>query len=395
MKEFYYEGYLGEKKVKGSIKEKDRHSTILRLREQGIVPIQVYEKENRYNYSNLLTKKPSEEELSFAFLQMHTLLKSGVPLTRALQLVSSQIENNQLSYSLLRIKSGIESGKSISDSFKEERIFPEYISNMLKSAQTGENLEIIFRITSDFLSTVYQIKSRIVSALIYPAVVIVFSFLSVLIATTFVVPKIASVLSSFGKELPLITKVVLLLSKVFSYLVFLLPVLLLGFILKDRFISRVSYDRFILRLPVVGKIVLFFNISRFARILSISLSSATPLPTAINMAINSLSNQFLRERIDSLKGEILKGKSLTSVLSKADVFPELFINLLKTGEESSKLEEMLFTASEVYTRQIERTVDRWLRLIEPLAMTLIGIIIAVIVISVILPMTELSIGVRR
>lgn len=395
MTEFYFEGYLQGKKIKGIQKAKDKHQLLTILREQGITPVKIDEKKDSRLSINLFTKKPSEEDVAFVLMQIHTLLKSGLTLTKALDLLSSQVEDERISQALLNIKSDIENGKSIPVAFASSKIFPEFLSSMLSSAQTGENLEMIFHIVADYMFTVSELKSRIFSALIYPSVIIVFSFVSVLIATKFVVPKIASVLIGFGKDLPLITKAVLVFSKVFTIFTFLIPVFVILFTIKDKFVNRISYDRFLLKLPVIGKVILYFNLSRFARILSMTLSASTPIQTAITMAAGSISNSYLRNKIEQVKDEIVKGKSISATLSKTGVFPPLFINLLKTGEESSRLEEMLLTVQDIYTRQLNRTIDRWVKLIEPATMLIIGVIIAIIVISVILPITELSTGVKR
>lgn len=393
--EFYYEGYIQGKKVKGSIEAQDKKKATLLLREKGVNPTLIRIKDDKKYFKFLSINRVSEEDLAFAFMQIFILLKSGIIFTKALDLVSSQVDNEELASAFIRIKSSVESGVSISDAFRQEKIFPEIVANMLNSAQTGENLEFIFKIVSEYLSNVSQIKSRITSALIYPIVVIIFGIISVFIATNFVVPKIASVLTNFGKDLPVITKAVLILSKIFTFIIFLSPVFIALFLVRDKFIKNTVYDRYLLNLPVIGKIILYFNISRFANILSITLKSSTPLPTAVNMAINSVSNSYIRSKIDEVKNELLKGKSLTYVLSKSGVFPPLFINLLKTGEESSKLEEMLDTIYSLYTKQIEKIIDRWVKLIEPITMVIIGGVIAIIVLSVILPMTELSTGIKK
>lgn len=395
MIEFYYEGYLQGKKVKGFEKAKDKTQLLALLKDKGIVPVKVEEKKDSFFKKSLFNPKPSDEDIAFVLMQINTFLKSGLTLTKALDMASSQVEDRQISQALASIKTDIESGKPIHRAFESQKIFPDFLSSMLATAQTGENLEVIFSLASDYLFTVSQLKSKIVSALMYPAVIILFSLVSVLIATNVVVPKIASVLAGFGKELPLITKIVIIFSKLFVYMLFLIPVFVILFVLKDKIIDKVKYDGFLLKIPVVGKLILYFNISRFAKVLSMTLSASTPIQTALSMATNSISNSYLRYRIEHVKDEVSKGKSLSYVLSKTEVFPPLFINLLKTGEESSRLEDMLITINDIYNRQIERIIDRWVKLIEPITMLVVGVIIGLIVISVILPITELSTGIKK
>lgn len=393
MIEFYYEGYLKGSKVKGSIQATDKITAVKKLKEEGILPTLVSEKKNRLNVQ-LFTQKPSTDEVAFALMQIYTLLKNGIPLTKVLELVSSQVENQVLSSNLLKIKTDIESGKSLSQAFKESKIFPDFLPVMLQSAATGENLEFVFKMSAEFMFKISQIKSKIVSSLVYPSIIIGFSVVSVFVATKFVVPKIVSVLENFGKEPPLITKMMVYFSKFLTVLFYLSPLLVLAFILRNKLIKKIYYDKFLLSIPVVGKIILYFNLSRFAKILAMTLSTNTPIQQAVSMAINSLSNEFLKENLKDIPDKIGKGFSLTKTLKEVKILPPLFVNLIETGETSGELQEMLNTVSQVYQDLTEKIINRWVSLIEPLMMLFIGFIIALIVISVILPITDISTGTK-
>ncbi|WP_297889025.1 type II secretion system F family protein [Sulfurihydrogenibium sp.] len=239
-----------------------------------------------------------------------------------------------------------------------------------------------------------QIKSKIVSSLVYPSIIIGFSVVSVFVATKFVVPKIVSVLENFGKEPPLITKMMVYFSKFLTVLFYLSPLLVLAFILRNKLIKKIYYDKFLLSIPVVGKIILYFNLSRFAKILAMTLSTNTQIQQAVSMAINSLSNEFLKENLKDIPDKIGKGFSLTKTLKEVKILPPLFVNLIETGETSGELQEMLNTVSQVYQDLTEKIINRWVSLIEPLMMLFIGFIIALIVISVILPITDISTGTK-
>jgi Type II secretory pathway, component PulF len=234
---FVYEGYLEGKKVKGELEVNTKQEVIKKLKEEGITPVKIEELKRKISLS-FKKEKPSDEDLAFILLQIDTYLKSGFQLTKALEIVSSQTEDKNLSAGLLKIKTAIESGKSVSQAFKESKLFPEFFPLMLESAQTGENLEMIFKITSDYLLSVSSIKSKVISALIYPAVILIFSVISVFVATNYVIPKIISVLQSFGKEPPLITKAILIFAKIFNFLIFLAPILIIAYFFKDRFIKK-------------------------------------------------------------------------------------------------------------------------------------------------------------
>nr|BAU79770.1 putative fimbrial assembly protein PilC2 [uncultured Aquificaceae bacterium] len=271
MTDFYYEGYLKGKKVKGSIQAPDKTSALKKLKEEGIIPTSISPKRDILSVQ-LFTRKPSTDEIAFSLMQIYTLLKNGLPLTKVLELVSSQVENQLLSSVLLKIKSDVESGKNLSEAFKESKVFPDFLPVMLQSASTGENLEFVFEISADFMFKISQIKSKIISSLIYPSVIISFSVISVFVAVEFVVPKIVAVLENFGKEPPLITKMMLYFSKVLKILFYLSPLIVLLFIFKNKLIKKIHYDKLLLSIPVLGKIILYFNLSRFSKILSMTLS---------------------------------------------------------------------------------------------------------------------------
>ncbi|MGB9767251.1 MAG: type II secretion system F family protein, partial [Sulfurihydrogenibium sp.] len=387
MVEFYYEGYLKGKKVKGTIQAVDKATAVKKLREEGILPISISQQKSILNLQ-FFTKKPSGEEVAFALMQIHTLLKNGLPLTKVLELVSSQVENQLLASEILKIKTAIESGKSLHEAFRESKLFPDFLPVMLQSAATSENLEFVFKISSDFMFKVSQIKSKIISSLIYPSVIIGFSVVSVFIAVKFVVPKIVAVLENFGKEPPLITKIMVYFSKVLTVLFYLLPVFVAAFIFRYKIISKESYDRFLLSIPVVGKIILYFNLSRFAKILAMTLATNTPIQQAVSMAVSSISNEYLKNQLKDLPESISKGQSISKALQNIKVIPPLFLNLIQTGEQSGELESMLETVAKVYDDLTENTINRWISLIEPVMMLVIGFIIAVIVMSVIIPITD-------
>jgi type IV pilus assembly protein PilC len=397
MAEFLYEGIKQGKKVKGKVEASTKREALSRLRGDGVLPLSlepVSEKKPFWK-RELYLRKPSEEELSFVLIQLSILLEAGISLARALELVSSQVENGRIASALLEIKGAVERGESLSTAFGRSGIFPEFLSQMLSAAETGENLERIFEIAGKHLETVSQMKSRILSAVTYPSIVIGFSVLALFVAVKFVVPRIAGVLEGFGKELPLITKVIIFLSDLMTYSLYLFPLILILFFKRERFLTRERIDKLFSKLPVVGRIAFYFNLSRFAYTLHMTLISAVPITDAFRIAINSLSNYYIRGKLEDLLPEIERGKSLSWILKESGVFPPLFVNLVETGENSGELERMLSLLSEIYRREALRLIDFWVRMIEPISILIIGAIVGIIVVSVLLPLTEITSGIGR
>lgn len=392
MAQFIYEGIKQGKRVKGKVEALTRKEAISRIKGEGVLPLSVEhlsEKKPIWKREFHL-RGPSEEELSFVLLQLSTLLEAGIPLAKTLELVSSQTEDERVAGALAEIKSAVERGESLSSAFKKSGIFPEFLSEMLTAAETGENLERIFAIAGKHLETVADMKSKIVGAITYPSVVIGFSIFALFVAIKFVVPKIARVLESFGGELPLVTKVVIVFSDVLTYTFYLTPLIVVVFLYREKLFGRERIDRFLLGIPVVGRISFYFNISRFAYTLYMTLLSAVPITSAFRIATGSISNLYIRNKLVSLSEEIERGRSLSWVIKNTNLFPPLFVNLVETGENSGELERMLQLASDIYKKEALRLINLWVRMIEPVSILIIGAIVGVIVVSVLLPLTEIT-----
>ena len=397
MAEFFYEGVKEGRRVKGKLVAASRKEAVSRLKGEGVVPLSL----EPVSHNKPIWKReirlrgPSEEELSFVLLQLSVLIEAGISLARALELVASQTEDERVASALLEIKGSVERGEPLSSAFRRSGLFPEFLSEMLTAAETGENLERIFAIAGKHLETVADMKSRIVGAITYPSVVIGFSIFALFVAIKFVVPKIAKVLEGFGRELPLVTKVVILLSDMLTYALYLSPLIAFAFFYREKLVGRERIDKLLLKIPVVGKVGFYFNISRFAYTLYMTLLSAVPITNAFRIATGSVSNTYIKDKLEALSEEIERGRSVSWVLRRTGIFPPLFVNLVETGENSGELERMLKLASDIYKKEALRLINLWVRMIEPVSILVIGVIVGVIVVSVLLPLTEITSGIRR
>lgn len=391
---FYYKGIdeKGEIRV-GSIDEDDKTKAFELLKSQGIRPFELRKKTDKIR--KFINIKPSDEEISYLLLQLSLMLSSGLTLTQALETVSSQSENKKISQAVLTVKDEIERGISIPLAFKNAEIFPQFLIEMLKVAERGENLEQILIISSEFLNKSSDLKNKIFTSLTYPLFVILLSLLSLIVVVNLIIPKISQVLTGLGKELPFITKLMLNVSQGFGYLIYIFPILVITFIFRNKIFKKERLSYFFLKIPLIGKISYYFNLTRFSRMLGICLASGIPIVRSIELSIGSISNHYMRERLKGIAEEVSQGKSLRSVFSEVKVFPEVYVNLIHTGEKSGEIEKVLSLIAEIFDRQAMRLINFWLRLIEPMAILIIGLIVAFIIISVILPLTEISSGIRK
>jgi len=393
MKTFLYEGISGNKTIKGTIKASSKDEVLKLLNKKGITPIEIKEQKEFLSFS--FKRRISTEKISFILAELSTLLESGIPLTKALEILANQEEDEEISNNLLQIKRDIEIGENLSKAFEKSGLFPDFLVRMLSAAQTEENLEHIFKLSAEYLEKISEIKSKIFSSVAYPSFVIAFSLISVFIAVKFVVPKLEKVLQSFGKSLPLVTKIVIFLTDVVFYLFFLIPIGILIFSLLKRknLISPQRLGLLYLKIPFLGKLMLYNDLVRFSKTLEMLLSAAVPLTTALTFAVQSISNPYLREKLEKIIPQVERGKRLSQLLKEIKEMPTLFVNLIEIGEHSGELEKMLNLLSKTYEKLLFRKIDFYVRMIEPISILIIALVVGIIAVSVILPMAELSTGI--
>ncbi len=342
-----------------------------------------------FNIEKLL-KPYKEEEISFILSELSNLLSSKINILYAIDVLSNSVSNEFLKQKLLELKEFLQNGFSLRESFKRVGIFPEFLPLMLDAAETEENLQKIFESSSRFVESSLSYKSKIISNAVYPFIVISFSILAVFISTSYVVPKIRDILKSFGKDLPLITIIMIYISKALLYLFLLLPIIFILFLFKERFIDKEKIDRLYLKIPLIGELIYYYEISRFSYTLGLTLSTNVSILSAIKVSVNSLTNSFLKKKLSSIEKNLSSGFSLVSSFRETNVFKEDFLSLLYVGESSDELGRSLFSISKLYERKIENVLNTISKLIEPISIVIIGFVIALIVFSVMLPIVDIS-----
>ena len=333
--------------------------------------------------------KLKETNLYFLLSQLSVLLKGGVPLTKALDLLA--LQKKEVSEKLIEIKLAIEQGASISEAFKRANLFPEFVCEMLLAAQTGTSLEEILQRTSDWLQKMEEFKAKILNALIYPSIVITLSIVAVIVVLEFIVPKLRKILLSFGQDLPLASKLLIWFAGMLWWCIILgIPLVIFLYVyLKKRGKVEVVYEK-LLKLPIVGSVWQTFELTKWCYTLSLLLNTGVVLPKAVEISANTCQNRFIKESLKSIIPLLYEGNPLSKVLKEIPFVPEFLIEVCVVGEETGRLGEMLFYASDFFSKDIEEKVTFVLRWIEPLAILVLGSIIAYIIVSVILPIMKIS-----
>ncbi len=321
--------------------------------------------------------------------ELYVLLKSGIPFTKALELLACQ--KKEISEKLLNLKKNIEEGEELYIAFQKSEIFPDFICKMLVAAQTGQGLESIFLKASEWLSRMEEFKSRLSNALIYPSLVISLSVIAVIFVLQFIVPKLKKILLSFGSDLPFLTKCLVFGVKISGWLLLIgLPLFLTFFFFWVRKKGWGEVHRLLLKLPILGRLWVYFDLSRWSYTTALLIEAGLVLPKAVSAGAESCHNLYLRENFLSIIPSLEEGRPLSYYLKKLSIVPDFLSELVAIGEETGTLPEMLENASELLVKEADALIERTLKWIEPITILIIALIVAYIVLSVILPIMEIS-----
>jgi type IV pilus assembly protein PilC len=334
---------------------------------------------------------PTQEFVVFN-QEMAALLKAGLPLLQALDLMLERMHNPHFRSVLGDVRDRVKSGADLSDAFAAHGdLFPRLYPSSLKAGERSGELELVIRRFIRYLKLVLDARRRIVSALVYPAVLVCLSVAMILVMALYVVPKFMGFFAELGGELPLITRIVLAAT---TFIRSNWPLLLIGIIVgviafrswRRTEMGRLAIDRFKLRTPFMGPVLHRFALAEFCRSLSTLLAGGIPLVPAFEIAIASVGNAFVRSRIEPTVQMVREGKPFHAALETSEIFTDMAIDMVKVGEATGSLDEMLSSVADFLDEQVETRMQRLLSLVEPMMLVFMGLIIAILLISIYLPM---------
>ncbi|HEX9944014.1 MAG TPA: type II secretion system F family protein [Thermoanaerobaculia bacterium] len=334
---------------------------------------------------------PVQEFLVFN-QELAALLRAGLPLLQTLDLMLERMHNQHFRSVLADVRDRVKSGSDLSEAFAAYGdLFPRLYPSSLKAGERSGELELVIRRFIRYMRLVLEARRRVISALVYPIVLVCLSIAMIAVMAIYVVPRFMGFFSELGTDLPLITRVVLAISTFASRnWVLLLAAIVLGTIAFRSWArtdaGRLAMDRLRLRIPLLGAVFHRFALSEFCRSLSTLLAGGIPLVPAFETAISSVGNAFVRERLDPTVQMVREGKPFYAALEKSAVFTEMSIDMVKVGEATGSLDEMLSSVADFLDEQVETRMQRLLSLVEPLMLVFMGIIIAILLISIYLPM---------
>ena len=341
-------------------------------------------------------EKVSNKEIVIFSRQISTLFEAQVSALRVFQLLASESENPLLQTTLTEVSSDLQGGSSIAKALeKHPKVFSSFYVNMVRAGEESGKLNEVFLFLADYLDRTYEVTSKAKSALVYPSFVIA-TFMGVMILMlTTVIPRLSSILEESGQDIPVYTKFVIAISDfLVNYGIFFLIALVVGGFLLWQYIKntggKTAFARLKLSLPYVGNLYQKLYLSRIADNMSTMLDSGIPMVRAIEITSNVVGNQVYEDILKYGLEQIKSGSNVADALSGNEEIPNIMIAMIRVGEESGELGNILRTLAKFYRREVTTAVDTLVDLIEPAMIVLLGLGVGFLLASVLIPIYNIS-----
>jgi len=399
MPEFSYKAIKGTGElVQGTLVAETEPALLAQLRRMGCLPIHVSAKDGSTGASWALLKRrgtSSSDRLGFA-RQLATLVRAGVPLDRSLSLCRDLAEKPALQAVLAATLKELRSGQSLANSLAANpRFFPPLYVAMMRAGEASGTLPAVLDRLVEFEEFSAELRGYLISALIYPMVLMVVGSVAIAFLLGFVVPRFAQIFEEAGKELPLPTQILMDVSQAFrDYGWIAAVVIIITVVLFARWVrtesGRLRWDQWRLKAPLLGDVSLKLEIARFAKTMGTLLNQAVPIISALRLTREVLSNRRMAAAVEPLIQGVKRGQGLAGPLAETRMFPALAVQLMTLGEQTGKLDSMLLELATIYDREVRVATKRLVALVEPAVILAMGLVVGTIVISTLLAIVSIN-----
>ena len=389
---FVWEGKNRDgKPVRGEMRAASEAVVQTSLRRQGVMNARV--KKARFKVGGKVTEK----EITLFTRQLATMMKSGVPLLQAFDIVGRGHANGAVAKLLLDIKADVETGSSLSQAFRKYPLyFDALYCNLVAAGEQAGILDTLLERLATYKEKILAIKSKIKSALFYPIAVIVVAFIITAVIMIFVIPAFKDVFKSFGADLPAPTLLVIAISDFFvAYWWAIFGIIFGGLYFffeawKRSEKVQMAMDRLLLRLPIFGDIIRKAVIARWSRTLSTMFAAGVPLVESLDSVGGAAGNYVYKAATKQIQGEVSTGTSLTNAMTNVNLFPNMVTQMVAIGEESGALDSMLAKVADFFEQEVDDAVEAMSSLMEPIIMVVLGTLIGGMVVAMYLPIFKLG-----
>jgi len=388
--------------VRGKLESPDSAAVADQLLNTGITPVDInpagepVSQEVAKWLSRTFADKVRPVDLLLFTRQMYTLLKAGVPILKSLSGLQESMQNRQFAAVLKDLRESLDSGRELSASLSRyPKIFSVFYVSMVRVGEITGTLEEIFLRLFHYLEFESEMSGRIKSALRYPAFVVITMAVALVVINLFVIPAFAGIYKGFKTELPIMTKLLIGFSNfMVHYWPLLLVILVLAVIGVRLYMAtrdgRYQWDKFKLRLPIAGKIMLKGTLARFARSFALVFKSGVPVVEGLHVVAQVVDNDYIAQRIDHMRDSVERGESILRAAITAGVFTPVVHQMIAVGEETGELDDMMQEVAELYEREVEYEVKTLSETIEPILIISLGIMVLILALGVFLPIWDLG-----
>jgi type IV pilus assembly protein PilC len=397
MPKFKYVGFTSDgKKVENSVEADNIRDAKKILRRQNIRPLKLqapsfFEADlGEFLVEKGLARPYGRAELMRFTRQLSILINAGVPILECMDILYRQEQNIVLKRVVKNISMQVEEGKSLYDAMSQQQGFDRLYCSLVKAGEAAGILDSILVKLAEFLERAEKLKKQVKSALTYPVIVVVVGIIVIFGLMTFVVPQFVDILKESNQQIPWVTQVVIDTSHFFqNYTLLLIAGLVASTMFFLNFIKttegKQAWDRFTMKAPLFGMLVIKGNLGSFTRTLSTMLSAGVPIIDSLEICIDTLDNTQIAKDLMKVRKAVIEGKSITDPLSRISYFPPLVTQMIKVGESTGNLDQMLLKVSDVFEEEVEELVTNLTKLIEPIILVVLGGIIAFVLIAMYLP----------
>ena len=404
MPTYYYKAVAASgEMLEGEMEAPTQASAIDRLQNAGHLPISAEERTGKPGASrrhffrlSLQGNKIRSKEITILTREFATLLHAGLPLDHALKTLQDISSHAPVKALVMDIHTRVQGGATLSSALEAQGpVFSRLYLNTIRAGEAGGALDVVLSRLADYLDRSFELRSSVFSALLYPAILLIVAILSILVLMTFVVPQFIPLFENAGQALPLLTQLVFA-SAEFArqYWWILLVLLVLATWVINKQLqnpdTRMRWDARCLQIPLYGELITRLEVARFARTLGTLLLNGVPLLNAVGIVREVVSNRVLASVIDEVAMSLEQGGRLTRPLLQSGCFPPLAIQLIQVGEETGQIVSMLLKIADIYDDESRITIQRLLTLVEPVLILGLGMVIALIIISILLAMLGLN-----
>lgn len=391
--QYFGKSQLG-RKVSGKIEAESKDHALNLLEKDGHIIFKL-EETKPWNKAIILNKKLNNKDFIIFLRQYATLIRAGISISEATKTMITQTTNYALKIALKDIDKKLEQGQALSKSAADHpNVFPELLVNMIAAGEASGRLDDILNQMADYYEKEYRNKQTVISALLYPSIVGVITVLMSIVLLTFVVPQFVTMIQSFGEDIPAYTQFIMNLSDFaisywwIAFLLVALVMLLYRYLLRyDDFVYQV--DTIKMKIPILGTLIQKGVLVRMAQTLSTLYNSSVPILQAVEITERVVGNRVIEDVLKQSKKSLEDGESITNPMVNHWAFPPLVVQMIKIGEKTGSLDQMLMKVAEFFEEEVNQLSERIKTLIEPIMIVILAVIVGGIVMAIVIPMFSL------